>query len=104
MPRSEAQKRADKKYQAKTYKRVAVNVRLDYFPRIDEYMKNHNIESSSAFFNCAAKYIIDNNIDMDKPVRPRLRGAGLVIDPNCEEVSIKGDGTVIIGMKDKNNN
>lgn len=34
MPRTEAQKRADKKYIAKTYKRIAVNIRLEYMEAI----------------------------------------------------------------------
>ena len=64
MPRSEAQKRVDKKYIAKTYKRYAINTRLEYVPTIEKYMSEHNFTSSSSFFNTAVKYIIENNIDI----------------------------------------
>lgn len=64
MPRNEAQKRADKKYIAKTYKRYAINTRLEYVPTIEKYMSEHNFTSSSSFFNTAVKYIIENNIDI----------------------------------------
>lgn len=63
MPRSEAQKRADKKYIAKTYKRYAVNARLEFAAVIDEYCRANNLSNSSFFLN-AAKYCIDNNIDL----------------------------------------
>lgn len=66
MPRSEAQKRADKKYIAKTYKRYAINTRLEYVPTIEKYMSEHNFTSSSSFFNTAVKYIIENNIDISE--------------------------------------
>lgn len=65
MPRSEAQKRADKKYIAKTYKRYAINTRLEYVPTIEKYMSEHNFTSSSSFFNSAIKYIIENNINLN---------------------------------------
>ncbi len=64
MPRSEAQKRADKKYIAKTYKRIAVNTRLEYMPMIESYKKQCNIDSDSGIFNAAITYCIDNNIDL----------------------------------------
>lgn len=66
MPRSEAQKRADKKYIAKTYKRYAINTRVEYVPTIEKYMSEHNFTSSSSFFNTAVKYIIENNIDISE--------------------------------------
>lgn len=65
MPRSEAQKRADKKYVAKTYKRIAVNTRKDYIPQIEEYMNKYGIQSYSGLFNSAVKYIISNDIKLD---------------------------------------
>lgn len=64
MPRSDAQKKADKKYIAKTYKRYAINTRLEYVPKIEKYMSKHDFTSSSSFFNAAVKYIIENNIDI----------------------------------------
>lgn len=62
--RSEAQIRADKKYQLKTYKRFALNTRLEYVPEIEKYMQEHGFTSYSSFFNQVAKYVIENNIDL----------------------------------------
>lgn len=64
MPRSDAQKKADKKYIAKTYKRYAINTRLEYVPTIEEYMTKHGITSASSMFNSAVRYIIKNGIDI----------------------------------------
>lgn len=65
MARSEAQKRADKKYIAKTYKRYAVNARLEFAVIIDEYCKVNNMSNSSLFLK-AVKYCIDNNIKFEE--------------------------------------
>ena len=64
MPRSEAQKRADKKYNEKTYHRYAVNTRKEYIPVIEEYKAKNGITSDSGIFNAAIKYCIENNIDL----------------------------------------
>lgn len=64
MPRSEAQKKADKKYVLKTYKRYAINTRLEYVPRIDEYCAKYGFDSASGVFNTAIKYVIDNDIPL----------------------------------------
>lgn len=64
MPRSDAQKKADKKYIAKTYRRYAINTRLEYVPKIEKYMSEHDFTSSSSFFNATVKYIIENDIDI----------------------------------------
>ena len=64
MPRSEAQKRADKKYAEKTYHRYAINVRKEFVSAIDEYKEQNNISSDSGIFNAAIKYCIENNIDL----------------------------------------
>lgn len=66
MPRTEAQKRADKKYIAKTYKRIAVNIRLEYMEAIEEYKSRNGIISDSGIFNAAIMYCIENNIDLSK--------------------------------------
>lgn len=65
MPRSEAQKKADKKYIAKTYKRFAVNTRLEFVKEIEEYKKKNNILSDSGIFNAAIKYCIENDIKLN---------------------------------------
>lgn len=64
MPRTEAQKRADKKYIAKTYKRIAVNTRLEYMEAIEEYKSRNGITSDSGIFNACIMYCIENNIDL----------------------------------------
>ncbi len=64
MPRSEAQKRADKKYIAKTYHRYAINTRVEYVDRINEYKQKCGIASDSGIFNAAIRYCIENNIDL----------------------------------------
>ena len=64
MPSSESRKKANKKYADKTYKRYAINTRLEYVPKIEKYMSKHNFTSSSSFFNAAVKYIIENDIDI----------------------------------------
>lgn len=66
MPRTEAQKRADKKYIAKTYKRIAVNTRLEHMDAIEEYKIKNGITSDSGIFNAAIMYCIENNIDLSK--------------------------------------
>ena len=66
MPRTEAQKRADKKYIAKTYKRIAVNIRLEYMEAIEEYKSRNGIISDSGIFNACIMYCIENNIDLSK--------------------------------------
>ena len=64
MPRSDAQKRADKKYTAKTYHRYAINIRKEYVPAIEEYKEKNGISSDSGIFSAAMKYCIENNIDL----------------------------------------
>lgn len=66
MTRSDAQKKADKKYIAKTYKRYAVNTRREFVPQIEQYMERNDIKSSSALFNGAVQYVIEHNIKIKK--------------------------------------
>ena len=61
---SDAKIRANKKYAAKTYKRFAVNTRLEFVKEIEEYKKKNNILSDSGIFNAAMKYCIDHNIKL----------------------------------------
>ena len=63
---SEARIRANAKYNAKVYKRYTVNIKKEFSNIIEEYCKIHNI-SGSCFFNQAAKYCIDNNINLAEP-------------------------------------
>lgn len=61
---SDAKIRANKKYATKTYKRFAVNTRLEFVKEIEEYKKFNNIESDSGIFNAAMKYCIENKIKL----------------------------------------
>lgn len=70
MPRSEAQKQADKRYEQKrmqngTIKQLAVKIKPDHYNIIDQHCKSHGI-SKAAFVVGACKYCIDNNIDLSK--------------------------------------
>lgn len=63
MPRSEAQKRADKKYHAKTYKNFQAQIKISDWEMIDDYCKNNDISKASLLVN-AIKYCIENDIDL----------------------------------------
>ncbi len=65
MPRSEAQKRADKKYHEKKYKTFSVNAKIDEYEMIEEYCSKNNI-SKNALLLGSAKYCIKNGIDFKK--------------------------------------
>lgn len=56
--------KANARYNAKSYKRFALNTRLEYVPEIEKYMKEHGFTSYSNFFNQAMKYVIENNVDL----------------------------------------
>ena len=61
--RTEAQKRADKKYKEKTYKTFSVNAKIAEYEKIEKYCNDNNI-SKNKFLLSAAAYIIDNNIKL----------------------------------------
>ena len=61
--RTDAQKRADKKYHEKTYKTFTVNAKFDQYDRITDYCNSHGI-SKNSFLLSAAAYVIDNNIKL----------------------------------------
>lgn len=60
---SPARLKANAKYAAKTYKRYAVNARLEFAAVIDEYCDKHKISNSGLFLN-AVKYCLDNGVDL----------------------------------------
>lgn len=64
MPNSKARIEANKRYAQKTYKRYAINTRLEYVPTIEAYMTEHGFTSSSSLFNAAVKYCVENNINL----------------------------------------
>lgn len=69
MPRSEAQKRADKKYRQKklndgTKKQINATLDIDIYNMIDNYCKDNNISKAKLITN-SIKYIIENNININ---------------------------------------
>ena len=59
--RTDAQKRADKKYHEKTYKTFSVNAKIADYEKIEKYCNDNNISKAQLLLK-AAMYIIDNNI------------------------------------------
>ena len=59
--RTEAQKRADKKYHEKTYKTFTVNAKIAEYEKIEKYCQEKSISKAQLLLK-AAMYIIDNNI------------------------------------------
>ena len=59
--RTEAQKRADKKYKEKTYKTFTVNAKIAEYEKIEKYCQEKSISKAQLLLK-AAMYIIDNNI------------------------------------------
>lgn len=65
MPKnSEAKIKANNKYASKTYKRYAINTRLEYVPKIEAYGKQYGFDSASGVFNAAIRYVVDNDIPL----------------------------------------
>lgn len=65
MPRTEAQKRADKKYLSKKYKFFSVNAQIEEYDKIEKYCQDKNISRSSLAIK-SIMYIIDNNIEIQQ--------------------------------------
>lgn len=63
MPTSESRKRANAKYNAKTYKNITVSAKFADYDMFAEYCEKNNISISKLFQN-SAKYCINNNIDI----------------------------------------
>ena len=59
--RTEAQKRADRKYKEKTYKTFTVNAKIADYEKIEKYCNDKSISKAQLLLK-AAMYIIDNNI------------------------------------------
>ena len=70
MSRTEAQKRADKKYRAKkmhnsTKKQLNVALNVDDFNMIDDFCKSMEI-SKPSFITGACRYVIENQIPVSE--------------------------------------
>ena len=61
--RTDAQKRAEKKYKEKTYKIISIAAKFDEYATIEKYCNDNNI-SRNKFLLSAAAYVIDNNIKL----------------------------------------
>ncbi len=61
---SEAKKRANKKYSAKTYKNLQVSVKIADYEAIDEYCRSKNISKANMIVN-SVKYCMENGIEFD---------------------------------------
>ena len=59
--KSEAKKRADKKYHDKTYKTISIAARFDEYATIEKYCNDKSISKAQLLLK-AAMYIINNNI------------------------------------------
>ena len=57
------QKEYIKQYEKNNYKKSTIRTKLDLYRRIDDYCQFNGL-SISEFFNNAAKYIIDEKIDI----------------------------------------
>ena len=61
--RTEAQKRADKKYHEKTYKTFTVNAKKAEYEKIELYCNTNNMSKAGLLLK-AAIYCIDNEIKL----------------------------------------
>lgn len=64
MPLTEAQKKANRKYDQAHYKAISCKCKLSDYEIFKQYANNNNINSMSNFLYKAAKYCIDNNIKL----------------------------------------
>lgn len=72
MAKTEAQKRANAKYHAKTYKTFTVNAKIADYEEITAFSDSLGM-SKAGFLLAAAKYCINNNVNLtalDKQDKP----------------------------------
>lgn len=63
---TEAQRRATKKYDAKTYKSIACKCKLSDYDKFQAYANQQNITSMNKLLYSCVMYCIDNQIPLDK--------------------------------------
>lgn len=61
---TEAQRRATKKYDAKTYKSIACKCKLADYEKFQKYANDQNLSSMNALLYKCVMYCIENNIDL----------------------------------------
>lgn len=71
MPASAARIRANEKYNAKTYKQFNVKIKIADYDAIDNFCKKNNI-SKAQLITKAAKYCIENNIDLSDRSKAKM--------------------------------
>ena len=64
MPMTDAQRRANRKYDKAHYKTIACKCKLDDYETYKMYATKQEIESMSNLLNKCVKYCIENNIDL----------------------------------------
>lgn len=76
MARSEAQKKADKKYHDKTYKTFSINLRKDEYEAFNQLLADAG-QSKSGFIRASVSYAVENeefcqylkSLSKDPPVK-----------------------------------
>lgn len=63
--KTEAQKRASKKYDVTHYKTMGYKCKLSDMKKIQEYAQRQNINSNSMLIHKCLMYCIDNNININ---------------------------------------
>lgn len=64
MAMTEAQRRANRKYDKAHYKTIACKCKLENYEEYKAYAEKQGIESMSSLLNNCVKYCIENNIEL----------------------------------------
>lgn len=79
--RSEAQKKADRKYHAKTYKNLQISAKIADYEMIDAYCKKKGISKAQLLIS-SVKYCIVHNIDLHENIEIPENSDGNGADDN----------------------
>ncbi len=63
---SEAKKKANAKYEKKTYDKFSCRIRKEDTPNMLKYMEQNNCPSKNKLFLAMLKYCTENNVDLTK--------------------------------------